>query len=74
MGKTAINAHNATTRHKNNGRNIALNQSMKNFFTSRTSSNNVDYKAAAAEGAWAFHTAKYQQLFLSNDCTTHLIK
>ena len=53
---------------------IASNQSMKNFFTSRTSPNNLDYKAAAAEGAWAFHIAKHQQSFLSNDCTTHLIK
>ena len=74
MGKTAISVHNATTRHKNNARSIASNQSMKNFFTSRTSPNNLDYKAAAAEGAWAFHTAKHQQSFLSNDCTTHLIK
>ena len=47
---------------------------MKNFFTSRTSPNNLDYKAAAAEDAWAFHIAKHQQSFLSNDCTTHLIK
>ena len=74
MGKTAISPHNATTRHKNNARSIASNQSMKNFFTSRTSPNNLDYKAAAAEGAWAFHIAKHQQSFLSNDCTTHLIK
>ena len=74
MGKTAISAHNATTRQKNNARRIASNQSMKNFFTSRTSPNNMDYKAAAAGGAWAFHIAKHQQLFLSNDCTTHLIK
>ena len=74
MGKTAISAHNATTRHKNNARSIASNQSMKKFFPSRTSPNNLDYKAAAAEGAWAFHTAKHQQSFLSNDCTTHLIK
>ena len=72
--KTATSAHNATTRHKNNAGSIASNQSMKNFFTSRTSPNNLDYKAAAAEGAWAFHTAKHQQSFLSNDCTTHLIK
>ena len=74
MGKTAISANNATTRHKNNARSIASIKSMKNFFTSRTSPNNVDYKAAAAEGAWAFHLAKHQQSFLSNDCTTHLIK
>ena len=47
---------------------------MKNFFTSRTSPNNLDYKAAAAVGAWAFHTAKHQQSFLFDDCTTHLIK
>ena len=74
MGETAISAHNATTRHKNNARSIASNQSMKNFFTSRTSPNNLDYKAAGAEGAWAFHTAKHQQSFFYNDCTTHLIK
>ena len=47
---------------------------MKNFFTSRTSPNYLDYKAAAAQGAWAFHTAKHQQSFLSSNCTTHLIK
>jgi len=75
MGKTAISAHNATTKHKNMARNIASNLSMKQFFQSRTTPANLDYKAAAAaEGAWAFHTAKHQQSFLSNDCTTNLIK
>ena len=67
MGKTAINAHNATTKHKNMARSIASNQSMKQFFKSRTTPANLDYKAAAAEGASSVHTAKHQQSFLSND-------
>ena len=66
MGKTAISAHNATTKHKNMARSIALNQSMKQFFKSRTTPANLDYKAAAAEDAWAFHAAKHQQSFRSN--------
>ena len=74
MGKTAISTHNATARHKKNARSIALSQSMKNYCTSRNSPNSLDYKVAAAEGAWAFHTAKHQQSFLSNDCTAHLVK
>ena len=53
---------------------IALSQSMKNYCTSRNSPNSLDYKVAAAEGAWAFHTAKHQQSFFSNDCTAHLVK
>jgi len=67
MGKTAIHAHNATTKRKNLARSIASNQSMKQFFKSRTTPANLDYKAAAAEGASAVHTAKHQQSFLSND-------
>ena len=74
MGKTAIDAYNAATRHKNNARSIVSNQSKKNFFTSRTSLNYLDCKAAAAEGAWAFYTAKHQQSFFSKDFTTHLLK
>ena len=66
--------HTMLPQDKNNARSIASNQSMENFFSSRTSPNNLDNKAAAAEGAWAFPTAKHQQSFLSNDCTTHLIK
>jgi len=74
MGKTAISVHNATTKHKNMTRSVASSQSMKQIFESRTPPANLDYKAAAAEGAWAFHTAKHQQSFLSNDCTINLIK
>jgi len=55
-------------------RSVASSQSMKQIFESRTPPANLDYKAAAAEGAWAFHTAKHQQSFLSNDCTINLIK
>ena len=73
MGKTAISAHSATTRHRNNARSIAPNQSMKNFFTSRTSPNNLDYKAGASEDACAFHTTKHQQSFLFNSGTTHFV-
>ena len=69
-----ISGHNAIARHKNNAKSTASNQLMKNLFMSRTFPNNLNYKAAAAEGAWAFHTAKHQQSFLSNDCITHLIK
>jgi len=47
---------------------------MKQFFKSRTTPAYLDCKAAAAEGAWAFHSAKHQQSFLFNDCTTNLIK
>jgi len=74
MGKTAICGHNATTKHKNMARSIASNQSMKQFFKSRTPPANLDYKAAAAEGVWAFHTTKHQQSFISNDWTTNLIE
>jgi len=74
MGKTAISAHNATTKPKNMARSIASNQSMKQFFKNRTTPANLDHKAAAAEGAWALHTAKHYQSLLSNDCTTNLNK
>jgi len=73
MRKTAISARNATTKHKNMARSIASNQSMKQSIKSRTTTANLEHKAAA-EGAWSFHAAKHQQSFLSNDCTTNLIK
>ena len=53
---------------------IDSNHSMKNFFTSLSQPTNSDYKAAAAEGTWAYHTAKHQQSFLSNNCTSQLFK
>lgn len=74
MGKAAITAHNATDKHKNAARTTAWNQSMKNFVTSRSAPTNVDYKAATAEGTWAFHTVKHQQSFISNDCTSDIFK
>ena len=43
-------------------------ETKKNFFVTRC------YKAATAEETWAYHTAKHQQLFHSNDCILQLFK
>ena len=74
IGKAAISAHNETQKHKNSARQTKSNQSINNFFKSQSAPTNLDYKTAAAEGTWAFHTVKHQQSFLSNDCTSHLFK
>ena len=74
IGKTAISVHNASQKHKKCAQMIDSNHSMKNFFTSPFQPINSDYKAAAAEGTWAYHTVKHQQSFLSNDCTSQLFK
>ena len=74
IGKAAISAHNATQKHKNSARQTKSNQSVKDFFKSQSALIFLDYKTAAAEGTWPFHTVKHQQLFLSNDCTSHLFK
>ena len=53
---------------------IASNQFMKIFFTRSSHPTTIDYKAAAAEGIWAYHTVKHQYSFHSNDCTFQLFK
>ena len=50
------------------------NQSMEGFCTRPSRPTTTDYKAAAAEGMWAYHTVKHYQLFNSNDCTSPLFK
>ena len=70
IGKAAISSHNATQKHKNSARQTKSNQSVKAFFKSQSAPTTLDYKTAAAEGTWAFHTVKHQQSFLSNDCTS----
>ena len=74
IDKAALSAHNATQKHKNSARQTKSNQSVKAFFKSQSAPTTLDYKTAAAEGTWAFHTVKHQQSFLSNDCTSHLFK
>ena len=74
IGKAAISAHNATQKHRNSARQTKSNQSVKVFFKSQSTPTTLDYKTAAAEGTWALHTVKHQQLFLSNDCTSYLFK
>ena len=74
IGKAAISAHNETQKHKDSARQTKSNQSINNFFKSQSAPTNLNYKTAAAEGTWAFHTVKHQQSFLSNDCTSHLFK
>ena len=49
IGKAAISAHNATQKHKKSARMVSSNQTMKNFFTSRSDPTTTDLKAAAAE-------------------------
>ena len=74
IGKTAISVHNASQKHKKCAQMIDSNRFMKNFFTSPSQPTNSDYKAAAVEGTWAYHTIKHQQSFLSNDCESQLFK
>ena len=74
ISKAAISAHNETQKHKDFARQTKSNQSINNFFKSQSAPTNLDYKTAAAEGTWAFHTVKHQQSFLSNDCASHLFK
>ena len=69
MGKTAITVHNATKKHCN-ARRSAPNEILKN----KDIPINLKSKTAAAEIAWAFHTAQHQQLCLTNDCITGLFR
>ena len=74
IGKAAISAHNATQKHKNSAGQTKSNKCITAFFKSQFAPTTLDYKTAAAEVTWAFHTVKHQQSFLSNDCTLHLFK
>ena len=47
---------------------------MKNFFTRPSQPTTTEYKTAAVEGTWAYHTVKHQQLFHFNDYTSQLFK
>ena len=74
IGKTAISARNATQKHKKCAQMLDSNQSMESFCTRPSRPTTIDYKAAAAEGTWAYHTVKHHQSFNSNDCTSQLFK
>ena len=74
IGKTAISLHDATQKHKKCARMIDSNQSVKNFFARPSQPTTTDYKAAAAESAWAYHTVKHHQSFHSNSCMSQLFK
>ena len=74
IGKTAISLHNATQKHKKCARMIDSNQSVKTFFARPSQPTTTYYKAAAAEGAWAYHTIKNHQSFHSNSCASQLFK
>ena len=66
IGKAAIFAHHATQKHKNSARRINSNQFVKNFFMSQSKPTTLDYKAAAAESTWAFHTVNNNNIYLPN--------
>ena len=74
IGKTAISVHNDTQKHKKCAQMINSNQSTEKFCTRPLQPTTTDNKAAAAEGTWAYHTVKHNQLFNLNDCTSHLFK
>ena len=74
IGKAAISAHNATQKHKNSARQTKSNQSVKTFFKNQSAPTTLNYKTAAAEGTWNFHTVKHQQSFLFNNSTSHFSK
>ena len=74
IGKTAISVHNDTQKHKKCAQMINSNQSMEKFCARPSQPTTTDIKAAAAEGAWAYHTVKHNQSFNSNDCTSQLFK
>uniref|UniRef100_A0A914WM39 Uncharacterized protein n=2 Tax=Plectus sambesii TaxID=2011161 RepID=A0A914WM39_9BILA len=68
MGKTAIKQHQEKPKHKENAKAVATTRSLSNFMSSRSAPTTTDDKAAAAEGAWAFHVATHNQSFSSTDC------
>ena len=47
---------------------------MENFYTKQSQTTTIDYKAATAEGTWAYHAVKHQQSFHSNDYILQLFK
>ena len=47
---------------------------MENFYTRSSQLTTTDYKAAAAEETWAYHTVKHQQSLHFNNCTSQLFK
>lgn len=73
-GKTAISVHNNTEKHKASARSIDSTKPMSTYLPSQSQPTTADYKAAAAEGTWAYHTVEHQQSFRSNDCTSQLFK
>lgn len=70
MGKAAIDAHQKTPKHIAATKAALSTQALSNFLPNQSAPAAVDEKATAAEGAWAYHTARHHQSFLSAECVS----
>jgi len=72
-GKSDINDHLKSAKHKRADYAAASSMSATRFFRSTTLGDS-EQKLAAAEGLWSYHTVKHNQSFRSNDCTSKLVQ
>lgn len=72
-GRTNIQHHLETKKHKNAVIAACSSNTLTNFFKSKTFTNK-EKDLAVIEGAWAYHSVQHNFSFRSNDCTSKLIK
>lgn len=68
-GKTSIDQHVGSDKHKKRMNAAANSHTVQNMFTK-----NIDYPLAAREGAWTYHVIKSNESFRSSDCASKLIR
>lgn len=68
-GRTDIEKHIATGKHKKALESASTSRKVTQFFASTTDAN-----LAACEGTWAYHVIKANQSFLSSECASRLIR
>lgn len=68
-GKTEIERHLTTTKHKKALNAASTSHTVSNFFTFKT-----DYHVAACEGVWAYHVIKANHSFRSSDCASKIFR
>lgn len=72
-GKTDIESHIKSERHRKALTAAASSQNLTNFFKSATLSK-ADLQIAAAEGVWAYHSINSNHSFRSSDCASKIIR
>lgn len=72
-GRSAINQHLQTSKHKDADRQASTSKSLNEFFVNKRD-NNTQNALALKEASWCYHSVQHNYSFRSSDCSSKLIK